>query len=253
MHHRWYSYLKSLGLSDSESSIYLTALQNGPQTIQTLARLTAYSRVTIYEHVDSLMNRGLISTVEKGKKRFFAAEPPERVISFAENQVSQLQSTLKEMVSSIQELKLIQSGDKPVVKMFEWKDAAKTIRDDVLNTNPSILYEFGNIDAVVDFIGDRKSFVDYYNELEKRKIKRKLIFLSKEKEPVRRGGFEEIISIKNEDDFFGDIFVYGNKISLITMKGEQIVVVVESKILSDTFVRFFELLWNQLKRPGESK
>jgi len=63
--------LKSLGLLDSEVKTYLASLENGPETVLDLAKLTKLSRQAVYSAIDALTERGLMSSALRGKKRYY--------------------------------------------------------------------------------------------------------------------------------------------------------------------------------------
>ena len=70
--------LSHVGLSDKEAAVYLAAMELGPAVVQDIAKKAEVNRATTYVMIESLASRGMMSTFVKGKKRYFAAEPPER-------------------------------------------------------------------------------------------------------------------------------------------------------------------------------
>ena len=81
---KWREILSSVGLTDSEQKVYLSALEAGESSVQHLAKKTKLSRVTVYSVIETLTQHGLMSSVEKGKKTYYIAEPPERLITYGE-------------------------------------------------------------------------------------------------------------------------------------------------------------------------
>jgi len=138
----WNQLLTNLGLSENESLLYLTSLENGQKTVQELSTLTKLSRVTIYALIDSLKNQGLITSVEKGKKTLFAAEPPQRLLNFGEQRLQDLKATVSEMKAGLDELDLKARGEKPVVKLFEGDESLKALAEDIVHSKPKEIYEF---------------------------------------------------------------------------------------------------------------
>jgi hypothetical protein len=189
-----------------------------------------------------------MTSVEKGKKQFYAVEPPERLVSLAENKTSQMQSMIKEIKDNIQELKLIQSGDKPVVKMYEGPDAFTAIQEDVLESEIPLMCEFGNLDEIERVYpyseGVREKF---FNKLADRKMERRLIFLSKVGQPRTIEPNKNIKYLDiNKCKFFGDIFFYNDRIWLSSFKDKQMTVVIQSQEIKDTLQVMFDLLWKTL-------
>lgn len=242
---QWKKYLSSLGFTDSEIAVYLTSLKEGPLSVQDLARKTGVSRVTVYHVIESLTNQGLMTSVEKGAKQLYTAEPPERVVSLGESRLQKMKQTVGEMQERIQELKMIQTGSRPVVKLFEGDEALRAMFSDFLASGAKEIREFGNIEAGDDLI-DPTVYKPFYDQLNKRRIKRKLLFLAKNSEPKSGSDLEEIRLLPKQLDFNGDIFLYGNKVVLSSTEGKHIAVIIESDSIAKTVSAAFDLLWEQL-------
>lgn len=241
---QWKKLLKTLGFTDSEAIIYLTSIEVGPAPVQDLARRAKVSRVTTYAVIESLAERGLMSSMEKGKKKLFVAESPERLVSFVHGRVTEMQATLKEVESTLNELKLMQKGEKPVVKLFEGKEALKAIEDDVLVTKPEMVQEFGNVDAIKDLYPPAVR-EDFFREFGKLKTKRHLFYLTKDIKAMEDDKQHIKVYPEAEKEFFGDIFIYGNKVALSTLRGKQISILIESQDIADTLRALFEHSWKK--------
>ncbi|MEY4744239.1 MAG: hypothetical protein RL272_184, partial [Candidatus Parcubacteria bacterium] len=63
--------LQKIGLSENEAKVYLAGLELGPSTAQMMAAKATVSRPTTYIMIESLIKRGLMSSFQKGKKRYF--------------------------------------------------------------------------------------------------------------------------------------------------------------------------------------
>lgn len=236
---QWNNLLKSLGFTDSEARIYMISLEMGPASVQDIARKAKVSRVTTYAVIESLTERGLMSSVQKGKKTNYTAESPERLVSFVQSRMKEMESTLKEVEHGIADLRLLQRGEKPVVKIFEGSEGIRAILDDIKTSNPPMIYEFGNVDAIKNIFPQLEAIKPHKQELSRRRIMSKSIYSSKE-EIVPRP-HSEVFYTPDGFDFTGDITVYGNKVALYTFKGKLISVLIESEELAQTFKDFFRL------------
>ncbi len=242
---QWHKLLKSLGFSESEATIYLTSLEMGAASVQDLAKKAKVSRVTTYAVIETMMKSGLMSTVQKGKKTMYVAESPDRLTSFVHMKMRQMETTLKEVETAIQDLKLLQRGEKPVVKMFEGREALKAIQDDILRTQPKELDEFGNIDEILA-IYPSEEMRPFYDQVSKFTPKIRSLLLGKKNTPRKAGSHVDMITLPHEDfSFTGDILIYGKKIAFSTFKDKQISVLVESDELAKTMRSLFDYIWKQ--------
>ena len=72
-------FLQDIGLDNKEIDIYLGLLQVDSSSVLELSKKTKILRTSIYSVLDSLIEKGLVSEIKKGKKSYFQAEPPERI------------------------------------------------------------------------------------------------------------------------------------------------------------------------------
>ena len=148
MHPQWTKHLRALGFTDSEAKTYLTSIETGPSSVQDLARKARTSRVTAYAASEELMRSGLMSTVQRGKKQLYQAESPERLRAVAQERARSMQALAAEIDDAVADLKLVQRGEKPVVKLFEGGEALKAIQDDLLASGVKSLDELYNGDDI---------------------------------------------------------------------------------------------------------
>lgn len=248
---QWNTLLKSLGFTESEAKIYLLALESGPSTVQDITKKAKVSRVTTYAVIESLAEHGLMSTIKKGKKTLYVAESPERLVSFLHNRMQEMENTLREVQSAINELKLLQHGDKPVVRLFEGREGLKAIHDDILQTNPDIIYELNNGDAMFT-VFSREDLKSYQEQLDKRKVTNETILLYSQPPRLREHGKVYHLPEK-EFSFFGNVTIYSNKIALTTFQGKNISVLIESEILAQTMKELFKLARDGAEKYKKSR
>ncbi len=243
---KWAKYLQLLGLSDTESKIYLEVLKMGPSPVQEIARKIGLSRVSVYSLIESLTKVGLMTSVEKGKKQLYTAEPPERIISLAENKMNNLKVSIQEIKNNIQELKLVQSGDRPVVKMYEGIEAFAAIQEGIVDAKTDLMCEFGNLDDV-NVTYPYEALEPFYKKLAKAKYERRLIFYTKTKVPRTIESNKKIKYLENVNEFHGDILFYGDTVWLSGFKGKQLTVMVKSQEIKDTLQAAFDILWKKIE------
>lgn len=241
MLNNWKQTLKSIGFNDSEANIYLVGLELGPATAADIAKRADVSRVTAYTAIDRLTEYGLMSSVEKGRGTLFQAEPPEHLIGYVESRIKEMQQTMNSMSSNIEELKMLERADRPVVKMFEGPNALHAIESDILELQPKQIDEFFNRDDLYKLYPPpyRDAFIQ---EIGKMSPKVRSIALtsninitsSKNKEVT-------IVALSPQDyNFSGDVLVYEDRVALTSFKGKQMSVIIQSKAIAETVRSFFD-------------
>lgn len=127
--------LETIGLSDKEARVYLAALELGPSTAQLLAAKATVNRPTAYIMIESLTKRGLMSSVQKGGKRFFSAAAPEQLLELTAAQRKDLQKKEDVAREILPDLLRFASGkEKPSVRVFEGDDVWTSLQRDMLAT-----------------------------------------------------------------------------------------------------------------------
>jgi sugar-specific transcriptional regulator TrmB len=63
--------LAKFGLNEKEARIYLASLELGAASVQTLAEAASVHRVSAYDILEGLEQKGFIKTENRGKKRVF--------------------------------------------------------------------------------------------------------------------------------------------------------------------------------------
>ncbi|MEK7566640.1 MAG: helix-turn-helix domain-containing protein, partial [Patescibacteria group bacterium] len=89
--------LQEFGLSEKEARVYLAALELGKATADELAKQAKVNRSTTYVQIESLKQKGLVSSYDEGKKTYFAPESPEYLKRLFEKQAGDLDVKQKEL------------------------------------------------------------------------------------------------------------------------------------------------------------
>lgn len=130
------SILKNFGLNDKETAVYLALISLGPSPVRLLSAKSGVNRGTTYDILKSLMAMGLVSYFNKQSHQYFAAEPPQKLLSALDDKAGRLGSLKKEIEASLPQLKSLfeHQGGKPAVKLYEGIAGIKFILEDVLDT-----------------------------------------------------------------------------------------------------------------------
>jgi len=249
--------ITKLGLSDKEAKIYLASLELGPSPVQIISQKSKVNRATTYVIIDSLMEMGLMSTYDEGKKTYFVAEQPERLLDFLKNEKSVVEKKLELLQEKMPELKSLISNvsGKPKIKYFEGLEGLRAVQRDFIDSlrEGEEIYIFLPMD---DFSRTnlKESADNLVKEKVDKRIKTKIIYTSRN---GRWKEYEKKEEIKSKEylyidyskyPFNGGMNLYGNKIFMIDYLGKMGGIVIENKTLADMLKRFFELIWSCHKK-----
>ena len=174
--------LSHIGLSDKEAAVYIASLEIGPSVVQDIAKKAGVNRATTYVMIEMLAGRGLVSTFVKGKKRFFAAESPDRLASLLRLQKREIEEREKDIENVIPILNAMfnAEGVRPQVRYLEGRDGILS----VMKTFQEIEGEWVEIVAMDDVSGFEELMAghraEHLEELKKRGAPHRVLAVMKE-------------------------------------------------------------------------
>lgn len=237
--------LSDIGLLPSEVSVYLSALELGPSSIQNIAKKAGISRTATYEAVEMLQNRGLISSSSSGKHSLFSAEDPERIVSYMQSEQQRFQALMTDVGRSVESMRLISGGIRPTVRVFEGEEALRAYYDHVAQVKPRDFSEITNVDDVYQFL-DANTIQANRNTYDWSSVKSYRILYRGEPRNPRKGVEPRKLADK-WGEFHGNISIYDNYVTLMTFVGKLVVVIVESSTMKSTMQMLFEIAWDASK------
>ncbi len=236
--------LQSLGLLDSDIRTYLTALENGPGTVLEIAKKTKLSRQATYVAIESLTERGLMSSVLRGKKRLYAAEPPDKLLAYAKRRDAQMHEKVLDLEAALPDLRLRIGGERPVVRVLEGKEGVHAIIEDMRTRDFRDSAEISDLEALYKVLSP-EDLQSMRNELKRRGVKVRGLYAGvpgpKTADTLR------VFLPDNVAGFKTNIGVYGDKIEMQSFEGKMYSVSIDSKLLADTLRILFDLAFKGAK------
>ena len=238
--------LTSLGLSKTETQVYLASFELGPTSVQEIAKKARISRTAAYEAIESLQKRNLLSSFLRGKKRFFSAEDPERAYKHFKDSVENMSSKLEDLQRLLPEMKMLGGGERPAVRFYEGREALFALFNDVADVNPKRVDEVANMDDVFEKL-DNDYLVEVRKVVDPSKIKTRILHRGTLKREPRE--HVEYCQLPNElGDFHGDIWIYGNRVAFVAFVGKVMAIIIESDSFADTARFLFAAAWLNHKK-----
>ena len=91
--------LEKLGLNSSEAKIYLALLDLREAQAGEISKKTQINRTTVYDSVERLIERGLVTYVIQANKKVFQAVAPEKILEIIKEQEETAKEILPELES----------------------------------------------------------------------------------------------------------------------------------------------------------
>lgn len=239
--------LKHLGLSEKEAAVYLASLELGSSTVQDLSHKAKVNRATTYVMIEALSARGLLSTFIRGKKRFYAPESPDRLVSILRIQQRELEEKEKEFSKTLPLLLALYNaeGAKPQIRYLEGPEGLETLRQ----TFEKLKGEFVQILNVDDALAAREFEIGrsrHVSVLKQEKVRYRVLAVGEKinLENIPDVGEGEMKMIPfSEFPLHGEITVRGNHVLLFSYRSTILAVVIVSKEIADSVRALFDLAW----------
>jgi len=233
--------LRELGLSEGEIKVYVTLLRTGSCSVTKLAEVSGLHRTNIYDTLEKLREKGLVSGfLQKGKKYFTAAEPDNLL-----NYVDEKREGIKEILP---ELKKFQGQHEDVeVEMFKGEEGIKTMLKDIVREKKEvkIMGRGGTLRQEMPVFAKQ-----YLRDVNKNRIKHKLLF---SRTYDKENQFLETKFLPKSFDNPVETMIYGDKVGFALVGKEKVGVLLKSSYFVKAFENYFNLLWNETIRayPGK--
>jgi len=230
--------LLQYGLSEKEIEVYLACLKVGSTTSNRLSELTNIRRSTVYEVIETLKKKGLVTSYTKNKKFYFTASEPESLIQRLkekEDLVNKILPDLKKLSKTLPE--------KPNINLFEGTTAIRDAVEEMLKYKEILIYGASQM-------GD-KVFGAYTSNFAKKRVANQIMMKAivepdvpnhmLEKEVQK---FTKIKTLKLFSKHNSAYFIYGNKMIIITLGEELVAIKINSPLLVESQKQIFNFLWS---------
>jgi len=241
--------LKKLGLSKSEATLYLSLLKLGASDIQPLIEETGFYKANIYQSLERLCEKGIISKIIEKGKRVYQIQKPGSIIEFIKKKKDELneqEKLAKELVKNIENKK--SSYVQETAMVFRGISGVKQIYSEIIEKELDY-FVFGSPKESEIIIPDYYWQNLHLKQKEKR-IKAKMIFhksLKKWKNQIPK----KIADLR----FFNEKFepltettIYGTKVAFVVWTDNPVVTIINNEHLAESYKQVFNLLWKTAER-----
>lgn len=246
--------LKNIGMTEGEIKVYKAMLDLGECTKTALAKQSGVAPSNIYDITNRLLEKGMISKVEKDGIAHFSPANPKNMLDFIDRKHREIEKEKSLAMSLMPSLmtKFGQSREKVNIEVFQGWRGMKTIFNDLIEEcrkNDENLI-FGASKGEQDERAGR-FFIKYSKLRGKKGIKTKMIFNKDMRKHSRLQFFKKS---KNYDVKFllhatpAEIMIYKNKTCIIILTQNPLVIRITGKETSDSFRQYFNAMWELAKK-----
>ena len=242
------SILEDIGLTNAQIKIYLSLLELGETTSGPIIKKSKLQNSVVYNALNQLINHGLVTYIQKGKRKHFSTTDPKNLIQFIQDKKERVEELVPKL---IQKRNFI--PEKQEAQVFKgWKGLYTAFN-----------YCMDTLATGSDYIGfppgyekdDSEECKQFFRELQKKrsqkKYKVKFIINKKFKNQVKEYNYYSKFG-KPQFKFLSatpiGIIILGENILNFTLKPEPVAVIITSKQISDSYKEFFYEMWKQAEK-----
>ena len=231
--------LLKIGLSGNEADIYLALLELGPSLVSRIVSKTKINRTNIYDRLERLIDKGLVSYVIKNNRKHFYSADPERILRYLEEKEERIKAERDTIIGILPELASIRPGvPDETVEVYEGKEGLKTILEDVLRVKKEVFTygSDGNFSKILKYY-----FRHYLKRLEKENIRMRVIF--NEGDRPFRWKNARVKYVGKEYRSPTETTIYGDNVAIFILTKEPKAILIRSKRMAKAYRNYFNLMW----------
>jgi len=240
--------IQTLGLNKNEAKVYLALLQKKQAYAAELVRSVGVHRNIIYDNLEKLIEKGLVSTIVDGTKRVFVAQDASAVGDYLDAKnaaVEKETQTAKKLLPQITAL-LGTHSQQQNVTVFRGVKGIKKVCNMLLDSKE--FWVIGVSNASVRVLGETY-WRNFNIKCKDAKIYQHLLYNADFKDTVSLKSTKLNLLRKLPQELIQvtEIMCYKNTAILAVYSGEPIAVVIEDKQVFESFRKQFEFLWKLSK------
>ncbi len=147
--------LEHIGLTKTEAEIFIKLLETGETTASHLAKEGRMHRRIVYDAMSRLVEKGLVSFMDKDSKRYYLAVKPAKIMDFVGSKISALSDIRQEIKKTLPKLEeqweLKKSNENAA--LFIGKEGIKTLYNDEIKVGKAVYIICTVIERTEELLG----------------------------------------------------------------------------------------------------
>ena len=239
--------LQKIGLTEGEAKVYLALSELGSSTVGPIVKESKVAYSNIYDILNRLIDKGIVSFITKNKTKHFQAAPPTNLLEYLNNkekEITKQKASLKNVLSKIE--KLQQGKQNQEAEIFLGIKGLKSAYEKLIE-NPDEEKEilFFNIykkEYSEQFDLFYKSISDLSKNLKNRGI------VNKDYKKSWFAKQAKFLKMKFVDfPIPGNIDILENKILIVSWQPTITAILIHSENIANTMRTYFDEVWEIAK------
>jgi len=245
------TWLEKIGLTSGEIKVYLALMHLGTTTAGPIAKEAKVARSKLYDILDRLAKKGIVSHIVKNNIKYFSAMQPSRLLDFLNKKEEEIRLQKIEIEKILPQLN--QEYDlqnlQQDAEVFEGLEGLKSVREKYIESMKK--------GDKIYFIGVPSSAYDnleaYYKEWNEKRIKKGIdsytLFADEAKDhPNVKEKFKHkhtfIRFLPKKMLLYSWMEIYNDAIVIAINYKKPLSIVINNRYIAETYKQYFNILWD---------
>ncbi|MBW2991083.1 hypothetical protein KY348_05265 [Candidatus Woesearchaeota archaeon] len=248
-----YAELEKIGLNKNEAKVYIELARLGQATAGELIKKTEFHRNIVYDNLEKLIDKGLVSFITEGRRKIFQINPPDMLTDFLDKEQEVLDDKKKIAEKIKKEVKkqfdIIKEKQESII--MRGVKGVKLVMKEIIDKNYEYI-SFGAPEESNEVMG-KHFWIGVARKMKEQNQSVKLLF----NESLRYWGetlhdeldygSKEIKYLDFPTEPITQTLVYGSKVAVVVWTEKPIVTLIDNQAVADSYREFFKVLWSQAK------
>jgi len=240
--------LEEFGLSKNEATIYLFLLKKGLTTTGSIIKETGIANSRVYESLNELVQKGLVSYSIQKKGRYFQATGPKKLLELEEERKKRIEKILPELIGlQKHEISEIKSA---IYEGFEgFKTAFKKIIDECPINGKIYILGFSDQPFAMESLATFIANMNLKSAQKKQKLK-VIMDISLKETLGKDRAKEKFTEVKYMPKGYispAAIDIFEDYVYIFVWEEKPFIFMIKNKKLAESFKYYFEFLWKIAK------
>jgi len=234
------------GLTEKEARVYYALLSLGPTTVLRISQTAGTNRVSTYAILDDLVIKGLVHTEERGLKKIFVADNPDRLHAVMQQKMERVSEVIPDLASLYN-----QRGNESLVRNYKGVSHAHAVYDRIIKTSNSRdhVYMIGGSSSWKNI--NLARHLKYQKWLQKNKLEMKLLFPNSERAKSRihnnQNPLHTVKILPASVNMQSDIIVTPGFVAIMNLQQPVSTVVIEDPQIVSSYKDLFMFMWESIQ------
>lgn len=238
--------LKELGLSQGQIEVYAAVIECGIANISKIQEKTGIDRRNIYDILDKLIDKGMVSYAIENGKRTYQCTHPNKLL----DEIKQKRIALENLEKQVPQILSVFEQVKPEIRAETYRgyEAIKSMLEDILNYKVS--YWIGGNSEI-----EKTPLKRWFQHWMTKRVKKKHIMydlvdygtflegLPPNDITLHKKSYYKYCSLPKSLASPMVVIIYGNKVAQILWRKQNFAFVLESEDIRISFMKYFNYFW----------